>query len=83
LAGSYQTISQENIMKNNQHLRKEIIANQLNIDTSRVLDVKKTWKNWVVILATCETGDDLVLLIPHYKLAEIDRLSTAISEFSI
>ena len=70
-------------MKNNQHLRKEIIANQLNIDTSRVLDVKKTWKNWVVILATCETGDDLVLLIPHYKLAEIDRLSTAISEFSI
>lgn len=79
---SQQTTAQA-IMKNNQNLRKQIIADQLNIDISRVLDVKKTWKNWVVSLETCGTGDDLVLVIPHYKLAEIDRLSTAISEFSI
>jgi hypothetical protein len=70
-------------MKINQNLRKQIIADQLNIDISRVLDVKKTWKNWVVTMETSGTGDDLVLVIPHYKLAEIDRLSTAISEFSI
>jgi hypothetical protein len=70
-------------MKNNQNLRKKIIADQLNIDSSRVLDVKKTWKNWVVSLETSETGDDLVLVIPHYKLQDVDRLSTAISEFSI
>jgi hypothetical protein len=36
-------------MKNDQNLQKQIIANQLNIDTSRVLDVKKTWKNWNVM----------------------------------
>ena len=70
-------------MKNNQNLQKKIIADQLNIDSSSVLDVKKTWKNWVVSLETSETGDDLVLVIPHYKLQDVDRLSTAISEFSI
>jgi hypothetical protein len=70
-------------MKNDQNLQKQIIANQLNIDTSRVLDVKKTWKNWVVSLETSGTEDDLVLVIPHYKLQDVDRLSTAISEFSI
>jgi hypothetical protein len=70
-------------MKNIQNLQKQIIANQLNIDTDRILDVKKTWKHWVVSLETCGTGDDLVLVIPHYKLPEVDRLSTAINEFSI
>ena len=70
-------------MKNNQNLQKKIIADQLNIDSSSVLDVKKTWKNWVVSLETSETGDDLVLVIPHHKLQDVDRLSTAISEFSI
>jgi hypothetical protein len=63
--------------------KKSVIATQLNIDSDRILDVKKTWKNWVVTMETSGTGDDLVLVIPHYKLAEIDRLSTAISEFSI
>ena len=62
---------------------KVVIAEQLNIDPSRVLDVKRTWKNWVVTMETSGTGDDLVLVIPHHKLYEIDRLSTAISEFSI
>ena len=70
-------------MKNNQNLRKQIIADQLNIDTDRILDVKKTWKHWVVSLETCGTGDDLVLVIPHYKLPEVDCLSTAIDKFSI
>lgn len=68
---------------NNQDSRKRIIADQLNIDTDRVLLVQKTWKHWVVTMETSGTGDDLVLVIPHHKLAEIDRLSTAISEFSI
>jgi len=68
---------------NNQDLQKQIIANQLNIDTDRILLVQKTWKNWVVILETCGTGNDLVLVIPHHELYDIDRLSTAISEFSI
>lgn len=68
---------------NKQSLRKQIIADQLNIDTNRVLLVQKTWKHWVVTMETSGTGDDLVLVIPHHKLAEIDRLSTAISEFSI
>jgi hypothetical protein len=70
-------------MKNNQNLRKQIIADQLNIDSARVLDVKKTWKHWVVTMETSGTEDDLVLVIPHHKLQDIDRLSTAISEFSI
>ena len=70
-------------MKINQDLQKEIIATQLNIDTDRILLVQKTWKNWVVSLETSGTGDDLVLVIPHYKLQDVDRLSTAISEFSI
>lgn len=63
--------------------KKLVIADQLNIDPARVLDVKKTWKNWVVTMETNGTEDDLVLVIPHHKLYEIDRLSTAISEFSI
>jgi hypothetical protein len=63
--------------------KKQIIANQFNIDAARVLDVKRTWKNWVVTMETSKTSDDLVLVIPHHKLHEIDRLSTAISEFSV
>lgn len=68
---------------NNQDSQKRIIADQLNIDTDRILLVQKTWKHWVVTMETSGTGDDLVLVIPHHKLVEIDRLSTAISEFSI
>ena len=70
-------------MKINQDLQKQIIADQLSIDTDRILLVQRTWKNWVVTMETCGTGDDLVLVIPHHKLHNIDRLSTAISEFSI
>jgi hypothetical protein len=70
-------------LKLNQDLQKQIIATQLNIDTDRILLVQRTWKNWVVTMETSGTGDDLVLVIPHHELYNIDRLSTAISEFSI
>jgi len=63
--------------------KKKLIASQFNINEDRILDVKKTWKNWVITMETCGTGDDLVLLIPHDKIYEIDRLSTAISDFSV
>jgi hypothetical protein len=67
----------------NKDSQKQLIADQLNIDMNRILLVQRTWKNWVVSLETCGTGEDLVLVIPHHKLPKIDRLSTAISEFSI
>ena len=71
-------------MENNQNILKQIIADQLNIDTARILDVKKTWKNWVITMETCRTtDDDLVLVVPHDQLEKIDRLSTAIDEFSV
>ena len=63
--------------------KKTFVANQFDIDSDRILDVRKTWKNWVITMETCGTGDDLVLVIPHDKIYEIDRLSTAIDTFAI
>ena len=63
--------------------KKLFVARQFNIDADRIVDVKKTWKNWVVTMETCGTGDDLVLVIPHDKIYDIDRLSTAINHFAI
>jgi hypothetical protein len=62
---------------------KQIAANQLNIDSQRIVHVAKTWKNWVIELESWGSDDDLVVVIPHDKFYDLHSQADAISDYAV
>ena len=61
---------------------KRIAANQLRISIHKIVYASRTWKNWVIELDSTDE-DALILVIPHDKFYEINRLAEAISYYAV